>query len=88
MTQETDAQELARLQEREQRRAWIEGRITDLFAAEDDALRAARAQGVILGGEEIGDPPLDPCATLLARLQPCQLLRISLLRHTVYRSYQ
>ncbi len=69
MSQEADTQELTRLREREQRRAWIEGRITDLFAAEDDALRAARAATVANDMPEIQiSPSQGRLLQLLARM--------------------
>ncbi|HUY75273.1 MAG TPA: O-methyltransferase [Ktedonobacterales bacterium] len=42
MANDTEQQELAQLRERAQRRAWIDQRLTDLYATEDDALRQAR----------------------------------------------
>jgi len=43
MAQPSEEQALAQFREQAERRAWIEQRLTDLYAAEDDALRAARA---------------------------------------------
>ncbi len=57
MAQDSDQQELTELRERAQRRAWIEQRLTDLYAAEDDALRAAREATAAAGMPEIQISP-------------------------------